>query len=158
MSYVDSGATRSFVSIALRKKLCDAPESLEFPLEVEIVDDCTMSATRVPRGCVLNLISGRYFIHLVSIPLIGSKVIIGMDLFGPNGAMIHCERQLVRVRTPSTRELVILGESASHGPSLCLAERSMRYLQWGWVPIVLNFPMYFPKDLPGVPPKMQVEF
>ena len=90
----DSGATRSFVSLALSKKFSDAPGTLDYPLEVEIADDRTVSASRVHHGCVLNLFSERYSIDLVPIPLRGSKVIIGMDWLGPNGAMIDCERQL----------------------------------------------------------------
>ena len=65
----DSGATRSFVSLSLRKKLCDAPRTLDFPLEVEIVDDRTVSSQRVHHVCILNLFSERYSIYLVLIPL-----------------------------------------------------------------------------------------
>ena len=93
----DSGATQSFVSLALSKKFFDAFETFVSSLEVEIVDDRTMSASRVFRGCVLNMFNKRFSIDLVLIPLRGSKVIIMMDLLGPNGVVIDCERQLVRV-------------------------------------------------------------
>lgn len=43
----DSGPTRSFVSLALSKKFRDVSGTLDSPLEVQIADDCTMSATRV---------------------------------------------------------------------------------------------------------------
>ena len=43
----DSGATRSFVSLALSKKFRDAPGTLDAPLEVEIADDRTVSAAMV---------------------------------------------------------------------------------------------------------------
>ena len=46
----DSGATRSFLSLALSKKFCDDPRTLDFPLEVEITDDRTMSASRLIVG------------------------------------------------------------------------------------------------------------
>ena len=65
----DLGATRSFVSLALNKKFCDARGTLDFPLEVRIADDRTVSDFRVHRGCVLNLFSERYPIDLVSIAL-----------------------------------------------------------------------------------------
>ena len=88
----DSGATRSFVSIAHNKKFCDAPVTLDYPLEVDIMDDHFVSALRVHRGCVLNLFSEIYSIDLVLIPLRVSKVIIGIDWLSPNEAMIDCER------------------------------------------------------------------
>ena len=59
----DSGVTQSFVSLA--------PGNLDYPLEVEIVDDCLVSASRVHRVCVLNMLSERYSIDLVPIPLQG---------------------------------------------------------------------------------------
>ena len=142
------------------------------------MDHHTMSASRVHRGCVLNLFSERYSIDLVSIPLQGSKVIIEMEWLEPNGAMINCEQQLVRVRNLSVGELVIPGEGASHGPALCSLARGRRYLQQGCsgflayvadtrvegkselnrMLIVRDFPDVFPKDLPRVPPEGQVEF
>ncbi|KAL7617289.1 hypothetical protein Lser_V15G00773 [Lactuca serriola] len=174
----DLGATRSFVSLILRKKFPDTPETLDSPLEVEIVDDRTMCASRVFHGCVLNMFSERFSIDLVSISLTGSKVIIGMDWLGPNGDVIDCEQQLVRIQTPSEGELVNTSERASHGPALYSTMWARRYLQHGcfrflayvfdmWVeatmklsrvPIVRDFPNVFYKDLPRVPPKRQVEF
>ena len=43
----NTGATRSFVSLALSKKFSDAPGTLNYPLEVEISDECLVSALRV---------------------------------------------------------------------------------------------------------------
>ena len=59
------------------------------------------------RGCSLQLFDEQFSVDLVPIPLRGNKVIVGMDWLSPNGAMIDCEQQLVRVRTPSGGELVI---------------------------------------------------
>lgn len=85
------GVTRSFISILLSKKFSDAPSTLDYPLEAEIVDDRLVSASSVHQGCVLNLFCERYSIDLVSIPLRGLKVIVGMDRLVPNGALIDCE-------------------------------------------------------------------
>ena len=49
----------------------------------------------------------------------------------PNGEMIDCELQLVRVHTPSGGELVIQGERPQHGPILCSTMRVRRYFQQG---------------------------
>ena len=126
---VDLGGTRSFVYLALSKKFCDDPRTLNFPLEVEIADDRTVSASRVHRGCVLSLFSKRSSIDLVPIHLRGSKVIIEMDSLGPNEATTNYFKwQLVRFRTLSGGELIILGDRALHGPTLCSARRARRYL------------------------------
>ncbi|KAL7606504.1 uncharacterized protein LOC111918954 [Lactuca sativa] len=88
----DSGATRSFVSLALSQKFRNAPGTLDTPFEVEIADDRTVSAARVYRDCVLNVHGKRFRINLVPIPLQGLKVIVRMDWLGANGAMIDCEQ------------------------------------------------------------------
>ena len=68
---------------------------------MDIAIDRLFSASRVHRGCVLNIFSDGYLIDLVPIPLQRLKVVVGIDWLGPNGAMIYCENQLVRVRIPS---------------------------------------------------------
>lgn len=65
----DSVASRSVVSLVLGKKFRDVSGILDYPLEVEIVDDCSTSASSVHRGCVLNLFRNRYSTNLVLIPL-----------------------------------------------------------------------------------------
>lgn len=79
------------MSLTLSKKFSDAPGMLDYPLEIEIYDDHSVSSSRFHRGCVLNLLNKRYSIDLVLIPLRGSKVIIGVDWLVPNGALIYCE-------------------------------------------------------------------
>ena len=115
---------------------------------------------------------------LVLIPLHGNKVIIGMDWLSPNGAVIDCAQQLVRVRTPGGGDLVIHGERPQCGPASCSAARARRYMQQGCagyvayvmdtretiramvddVPVVREFADEFPEELPGIPPERQVEF
>ena len=55
---------------------------------MEIADDRTMSAAWVFRRNVLNMLDERFPIYLVTIPLKGLKVIIGMDWLGPNGVVL----------------------------------------------------------------------
>ena len=88
----DSEATRSFVSLALSKKFWDAPQTLDSPLEFDIVDDRNVSDARVYRDCILNVFGERFSVDLVPIPFQGLKVIVRMDWLGANGTMIDCER------------------------------------------------------------------
>ncbi|XP_023761653.1 uncharacterized protein LOC111910095 [Lactuca sativa] len=76
----DSGATQSFVSLALSKKFWDASGTLGSPLEVEIADSRTVSVARVYRDCVLNVLGERFRVDLVPIPLRGMD---WLGLMGP---------------------------------------------------------------------------
>ncbi|CAH1413450.1 unnamed protein product [Lactuca virosa] len=158
MVLFDSGATRSFVSLALSKRFTRAPGELDYPLDEEIVDDRTIRVARVHKGCTLQLFDEQFPIDLVPIPLRGNK--------------------LVRVRTPSGGELVIQGERPQRRLILCATARARRYFQQGCtgyvayvmdtrnkgkatvddVPVVREYPDVFPEDLPGIPPERQVEF
>ena len=91
----ESGATRSFVSLALSKRFSESSGMLDCPIEVEIVDDRSVRASAVFRDCVLRLFKERYVVDLIPIPLRGNKVIIGMDCLSRNGAVIDCAQQLV---------------------------------------------------------------
>lgn len=51
----DLRATRYFVSLVHIKKFSDALGTLDCPLEVEIVDDHTVSTSRVHLSCILEL-------------------------------------------------------------------------------------------------------
>ena len=65
----DSGATRSFVSLALSKRFSRAPGELDCPLEVEIVADRTVMVARVHMVCSLQLLDEQFSVDLVPIPL-----------------------------------------------------------------------------------------
>ena len=66
----DSGVTRSFVSLALRKRFGDAPGELDYLLEIEIADDHPMRVSMVYRGYDLELFNERYVTDLVHIPFL----------------------------------------------------------------------------------------
>ena len=53
----DSGATRSFVSLALSKRFAGAPRELDCPLDVEIADDLSVQVTWVHWGCIILMFS-----------------------------------------------------------------------------------------------------
>ena len=96
---LDSGSTRSFMPLVLSKRFSDTLGTLDYLLEVEILDEILVSTSRVHRWCVLNMFSERYSIDLVPIPMRRLKVIVDMGWLGPNGVMIDYKHQLVRFRT-----------------------------------------------------------
>lgn len=67
----DSGTTQSFVSLPLNKKFSDASGILEYPLEVKIVDDRSVTASSVHHGCVLNVYNKKYSIDLLPTGITG---------------------------------------------------------------------------------------
>ena len=69
LALFDSGPTRSFLSLQLSKRFDHAHGQLDYPLEVKIADDRSVSVSRVHQGCTLELFQERYPIDLIPIPL-----------------------------------------------------------------------------------------
>ena len=117
---------------------------------------------------------------LVPIAMGDVCVIVGMDWLSRFVAMIDYERQMVTIRDPSGRVLIVYSEGTRSGLAFCSAARARQSLQHGCmrylayvtdtrvgterpssisnVPIVCEFQDVFPKELSGVPPERQVEF
>lgn len=73
----DLGATRSFVYVSLSKKFNVDPWALYFPLEVMIVNDRIMSASRVHQDCVMVMFRVQFPIDLNPISLRWARIIVG---------------------------------------------------------------------------------
>ena len=91
----DSGASRSFVSLAFSQHIGVSRESLSRPLRVSIADEKVICATEVLRGCVLEIFGVGFPIDLIPIAMGDVCVIVGMDWLSRFGAVIDCERQRI---------------------------------------------------------------
>ena len=77
----DSGASRSFVSLAFSQHISISREVLSRPLRVSIANEKAVYATEVIRGCVLEIFGVEFPIDLVPIAMGDVYVIVGMDWF-----------------------------------------------------------------------------
>ena len=84
----DSGASRSFVSIAFSQHISVRREALDRPLRVSIADERAVYASDVIRGCVLEIFGVEFPIDLVPITMGDVCVIVGMDWLSRYGAVI----------------------------------------------------------------------
>lgn len=117
------------MSLALSKKFDVVSEVLDFPLEVEIIDNRILSASRVHTDCVLEMFQVHFPIDVVPTSVRIARIIMGMDWLSMLGAMIECKYQLVQVQTPSKGELITHEEGERGGPTIYSNEKARRYLQ-----------------------------
>ena len=75
----DSGASRSFVSLAFSRHISIGREALSQPLRVSIDDEHVVFATDVIWGCVLEIFGFEFPIDLVSIAMGDVCVIVVTD-------------------------------------------------------------------------------
>ena len=75
----DSGASRTFMSLAFSRHISIRCEALSRSLRVSIADKRMVFSTNVFRGCVMEIFCDEFPIDLVSITMGNVCVIVGMD-------------------------------------------------------------------------------
>ncbi|GKA49245.1 putative reverse transcriptase domain-containing protein [Tanacetum coccineum] len=181
---LDTGADRSFISIAFSSLINITPTPLENSFDVELADEKIVEIDTIIQGCTLNFLYHPFNIDLIPVELGSFNVIIGMDWLRRCHAVIVCDEKLVQV--PYGNEtLTFCGNESSNGRESRLTviscSKAQEYMAKGCqvflaqisakkeedksegkqikdVPIVRDFPEVFPEDLPGLPPARPVEF
>ena len=88
----DSGASRSFVSLAFSQYISIRREAMSRPLRVSIANERAIYSTDVIRGCILEIFGVEFPIDLVPIATGDVCVMVGMDWLSQFGAVIDDER------------------------------------------------------------------
>ncbi|GKC85735.1 putative reverse transcriptase domain-containing protein, partial [Tanacetum coccineum] len=180
----DLGADRSFVSSTFSTLLDITPDTLDVSYAVKLADGRISETNIMLRGCTLGLLGHPFNIDLMPVELGSFDVIIDMDWLANHHAVIVCDEKIMRI--PYGDELLIVqGDRSNKGKksklSIISCTKTQKYIKKGClifmahvtkkenedkseekrledVPTVRDFPEVFPKDLPGLLPKRQVEF
>nr|GFA18286.1 putative reverse transcriptase domain-containing protein [Tanacetum cinerariifolium] len=152
------------------------PVRLDTNYEVELADGRVASTNIVLKGCTINLVGHLFKIDLMPIELGTFDVIISMDWYVEQDAVIVCGKKVVHVPYKN-KTLVIEGDRGASLLKLISCIKARKFIEKGSqlfvahvtekepqekqiedVPVIRDFPEVFPNDLPGLPPPRQVEF
>ncbi|GKB52364.1 putative reverse transcriptase domain-containing protein [Tanacetum coccineum] len=75
----DTGADRSFVSIAFSSQIDITPTALDHYYDVELANKRIIGLNTIFRGCTLNILNHPFNIYLMPVELSSFNAIIGMD-------------------------------------------------------------------------------
>nr|GEY18251.1 putative reverse transcriptase domain-containing protein [Tanacetum cinerariifolium] len=180
----DTGADKSYVSIAFSSQINITPSTLDRCYDVELADGRITGLNTIIRGCMLNLLNHPFNINLMPVELGSFDAIIGMDWLAKYQAVIACAEKIVRIPW-GNETLIIHGDGSNQGNvtrlNIISCTKTEKYKMKGFpiflahittkevedksekkrledVPIVQNFPKVFPEDLSGLPPTRPVEF
>nr|GEV86904.1 putative reverse transcriptase domain-containing protein [Tanacetum cinerariifolium] len=145
----DTGADRSFVSIAFSSLIDIIPTPLDNHYDVELADGKIVGINTIIREYTLNFLNHPFTIDLMPVELGSFDAIIGMDWLRRDHDVIVCDEKLVRVLF-GNETLVFRGAKSYIGRESRLTIKD--------VPIVQEFPEVFPENLPCLPPARPVEF
>ncbi|GJX20833.1 putative reverse transcriptase domain-containing protein [Tanacetum coccineum] len=102
----DTGADRSFVSIAFSSLIDIIPTTLNNYYDVELADGKIIGVNTIIRGCTLNFLNHPFNIDLMPVKLGSFDIIIGMDWLSKYHAVIVYDEKIVRV--PFGNETLII--------------------------------------------------
>nr|GEZ02115.1 putative reverse transcriptase domain-containing protein [Tanacetum cinerariifolium] len=180
----DTGADRSFVSIAFSSQINITPTTLDNYYDVELADRRIIMLNTIIRGFTLNFLNYPFNIDLMPIELGIFDVIIGMGWLAKYQAVIVCVKKIVRIPWGS-ETLIIHGDGSDRGNETRLhiisCTKMQKYMLKGChvffahvntkesedkskkkrledVSIFRDFPEVFPEDLMSLPLTRQVEF
>ncbi|KAK1423842.1 hypothetical protein QVD17_19151 [Tagetes erecta] len=171
----DTGATRSFISIAFRSRIERETSKLPNTYTIELANGKILEAGEVVKNCALQLDDHKFTIDLLPIELGSFDVVVGMDWLIKHQAEILCGKKIVKIPTKEGKILVISGEKSKAvniitylRANKCIRRGCEAFLAYvmkgesdrkiGDVPIVSEFSDVFPEELPGIPPSREVEF
>nr|AAN01260.1 Putative retroelement [Oryza sativa Japonica Group]AAP53141.1 retrotransposon protein, putative, Ty3-gypsy subclass [Oryza sativa Japonica Group] len=147
----DSGATHSFLSMSFAGNHGMEVEDLRRPLMVSTPSNQALSLQRSPS--VRIEIQGVPF--LANLILLESKdldVILGMDWLARHKGVIDCANRKVTLNSYDGRVVTV------HALSSESLRSRLNQITLEEIPIVREYPDVFPDDLPGMPPKRDIEF
>ncbi|GKC11462.1 putative reverse transcriptase domain-containing protein [Tanacetum coccineum] len=147
----DTGADRSFMSIAFSSQIDITPTTLEHYYDVELAYGRIIGLNAIIRGCTLSFLNHPFNIDLMPVQLGSLDVIIGMDWLARYQAIIIYAEKIVQVH--ATRMSYLLAHVTTKE-----TEDKSEKKRLEDVPIIRNFLEVFPDDLPGLPLTRQVEF
>ena len=172
----DSGADRSFISSSFLHKSSISLEPQKFNLQILLPDGSPFLCDRIFPNFPLKISDNHLPADLIVFELGTYDIILGMDWLGRHHAEILCKEKIVRVKAPGgeclirknsvfpiqTISAVQAIEMIKHGDKgyLCFIASSEEKIKLSLeeTPIVCDYPDVFPEDLPGLPPRREVDF
>ena len=160
----DSGATHSFVSNACVEHLGLPVCELQCELAVSTPASGLVRMSSLCARCPVEVEGCRYRVNLIYLPLQELEVILGMDWLSANRVLIDCREKKLFFPNPEELEFV-----SSQGVMKELYDGAQCYMIFthlevegggttSVIPIVQDFEDVFPEEVPGLPPRREVEF
>ncbi|XP_063946164.1 uncharacterized protein LOC108194850 [Daucus carota subsp. sativus] len=172
---IDSGASRSFISIRLMNKLGMESVPLREMMNIEIANQEVITVDQVCPNCEILVQTQNFAIDLIPIKLGEFDVILGMDWLTKYDAQINCRRKRVSLKGANGKRVMVRGQKQAR--KFLTIIQAKRFLRQGCqaylahvvdvskaspkideIPVVKEYKDVFPEELPGIPPDREIEF
>lgn len=172
----DSGADRSYVSVLFVHRLAMPVILIPYDHRVRLPNGPTIACTRKLCNGTLVIQGREFLLDLILIDMNNYDVILGMDWLESNRAVIECYQRNVTIGDEAEDRLVYHLEVSFQEDSKEIADSltfpkgsreaqifhmettTPEEIDISRIPVVQDFADVFPDDLPGLPPKREIEF
>ncbi|KAH0665926.1 hypothetical protein KY285_027132 [Solanum tuberosum] len=173
----DSGATLSFMTPYKAVILDISPETLSEPFSVSTPVGDPVIARRVYRNCPVTVSQKVTSADLVELDMVDFDIILGIDWLHSCYASVDCRTRIVRFQFPDEPILEWRGSSLAPMGRFISYLKAKKMISKGYlyhlarvkdyssvsttlesVPVLNEFPEVFLDELPGVPPKREIDF
>jgi hypothetical protein len=156
---LDSRALHSFIFVAYIEKH-NLPLAL---LKCQVIVSSPgrdMPARKLCPKVNLKIMGVDFVVNHVVLELKGIDNILGIDWLSKHKVLIDCTKKSIKLTTPDGNELefvtepVIIAKGVANHAKVNQLDASQGHV----VPVVSEFPIVFPRELPGMPPNRDNEF
>jgi hypothetical protein len=155
----DSGASHCFISIAYVEKHNLPIALLRCQMIVSSLGG-DMPARQLCPKVNLKIRGVDFVANLIVLESKGIDVVLGMDWLGKHKVLINCTKKSIKLTTLDGKELEFIAEPIVTAKGIANRAKinQLDASQGSEVPVVNEFPDFFPKELPGMPPDRHIEF
>ena len=172
----DSGADKSYVSKSFVRSLDCSVNVCPIMHRVDLPDGSTVSCNTKLIDCPLVIQGKEFHVDLIVFDLGGFDIILGMDWLGKHRAVIECYERNVKVgNNPGDQVAFSDGTIPNIEPEMIerlttfpkrggeaqvyhMSESTYKEVDLSQIFILREFSDVFPDDLPGLPPKREIDF
>ena len=175
---VDSGATHSFVSKKFARKLNRPLEKLGGMFGTALPSGEVLLSTHWLRALPLFIDGKELYVNLIVLDMNDFDIILGMDWLSKYNAIIDCRNKKVVFKPIDGEEFEFVSKPREVQIPIIFAMKASKLLASGCagylanvmditmeqslkpelIPVVKEFLEVFPDDLPGLPPKREIDF
>ncbi|XP_074289104.1 uncharacterized protein LOC141614244 [Silene latifolia] len=173
----DTGATHSFISHSLSKKLKLVPSKPDIGLLIGLPTVETIPCSVVYKDCTITIEENPFLVDLVQLDLHDFDIILGMDWLIANHVLIDCHKKIVTISKPNQDKINFQGVKKNEVNRIISLVKTLKLLRQeceGFlcevhqipesepcvsnIPVVREFADVFPEEIPGMPPHREVDF
>eukprot|EP00253_Pinus_taeda_P029659 PITA_29659 len=176
---IDPGATLSYISPKLVEQCKLQPEKFRNPWLVQLATGTKRRVTTKVKSCPITVAGQPVVADLNILPLGSYDVLIGMDWLEKHWALVNCKTKMIRYKDDAGIEQEMQGikQPVQIRPitasqlAKCIRNRCQVYaIQVSYaetknkgnslehLPVIKEFADVFPEEIPGLPPKRDIDF